>query len=914
MATPVEPEAVSQGRPQARLQIIRDGLHRATSLVQRLPELPSLFPFRLGEGQRDWALPYAFDDRIVSLGAYAAEELFDLIAQRRQGEGTPAPRHGLRRGLKPWAIRLAASAAEMDPQLDAALIETWCDKSAGALGDELFGACGRALETELLAEGNAPYGMLFALAAPALVETFKEKLKARSLKGMPYERLEKALGFALFALVELSAQRAIREVERRPSARDPRPAFERVRLCLNPLAYCSIRSRALQNPVNPWWLPDALSESGGPRRPEELLSRSIDSTLQQALQQLLPDPSTRARYATAGRQARLRYEILRVLWEYDRGTEEPWRELRQALAQEEALAELQRNSRPTLQRLTQAGASAKALTPLQQLLGSAGGDLDDLQAALVGELAFAMDRLIADHMDRLARGLRDVRAEGDVRQLIQTYEQGRLYRLSADQRPLLKVAERQVSGHLFVDLKGFTQRTVRAKEIVVADFLKREFYEPILKAAGALCVHGGEEVKLLNLVGDAAAFAGEVPTLVRLAGEIRKLCEAYQKRLASFDSSAAASDEERVRRELQGKLAALEAPVVSEVAALEATIARRQALSLDERERELTRLLHLRSAELAQAHHRVREQLAAAPPAEHAALEAEMVRLSSAQEVLAASSRVALEQLPAGPPQTRADALLELLTAREHARLVELDRRLRQLREQASREAAQRRRLQQIGSGLEAGVFISYGAAPEEIRIQDAVFGEVRVSIAEKLNEAARGTGRSGKVAEEAAEGLRAAIARTGNANLRDPFKVHVGGASSGEVASEIFNVGEAISGGALHVFLQRSGTTRFHFERVVRRAELNPELTEQLALPERFKLIVSFEHDGHVGTALLFRPAGFVLFRGFEEGDGCDVYEILGGEHRLAKLLAQHHLQRWSEEARANPKLLVTGLPAHQP
>ena len=38
-------------------------------------------------------------------------------------------------------------------------------------------------------------------------------------------------------------------------------------------------------------------------------------------------------------------------------------------------------------------------------------------------------------------------------------------------------------GHLFVDLKGFTKRTKRSGSHVMADFLKNEFYVPILAAA-----------------------------------------------------------------------------------------------------------------------------------------------------------------------------------------------------------------------------------------------------------------------------------------------------------------------------------------------------------------------------------------------------------------------------------------------
>jgi len=903
---------VSQGRPQLRLQAFREILNRPGGVAQRLPDLAPQFPFRLGEGPRDWVLPYILDDRIIALGIQAIEELFDGIADRRQSGSEPSvpPRYGLRRGIQPWGLRLAVTASELDPLLDPALVEAWCDRSAGALGEELSGAFTRALEAELLVDRAPPYGCLMALASIELAATLKERIKSRAIRGLSYERLEKALGFALFALVEVSANRAIQEIEHRPRPRDARPAIDRVRLCLNPLSYCSIRTRALQNGLNPWWLPDNLEELWLARRADELLSRPIDQLLQIGLDQVLQDAKVKARYAHAGRQARFRHELLKLLWEYDRGTDATWGELRAELSSDERLGEWQADSKALVQRLRQAGVSPKGLASIQKLFALGQTDLEDLQLAVGNQIVYGLDRQVANHVEHLAHQLRDARAEGDVRPLAQLYEQGRLYRLSADQNSILQVAERRLSGHLFVDLKGFTQRTVRAKEIVVADFLRREFYEPILRAAGALSEEG-REVKLLNLVGDAAVFSGDVPLLVKLATDIRRICKAYQRTLAGVDPGAAAGEVERDRREIQSRLTAVEEPLRLELSLIEGELTRKRSLTLEQLTAELQRMLQGRASELARAHHEVREKLATVKPAERDQLEARMLRLSEAQEALAGNARSTLERLAPQPPQQRMESILDLITGRERTRAEELNRALRQAREEVGQEVAERSQLRRTSrdSSLEAGVFVSYGAAPEEIRMEDAVFGEVKVAVAEKLNEAARGTGRSSKVAEEVAETLRSAVARTGNHQLRDPFSVYVG-ARSGESDTEIFNVGEAMSGEALQVFLQRAAGQRYHFEKLVRRADLAAEICERFAIPERFKMIVSLSSSGSLSDALLFRDVGFVLFRGFEEGEGCEVFEILSAEHHLTKLLAQHHLQRWADEAKANPKQLLTGLP----
>ena len=104
-------------------------------------------------------------------------------------------------------MRLAASASEPDPHLDPALVEAWCDRSAGSLGEELTGAFTPLPSRPSSSPIDAPpYALLMAMAAPAFVESLKGRVKSRTLRGMSYERLEKALGFGFFALIEISAQ------------------------------------------------------------------------------------------------------------------------------------------------------------------------------------------------------------------------------------------------------------------------------------------------------------------------------------------------------------------------------------------------------------------------------------------------------------------------------------------------------------------------------------------------------------------------------------------------------------------------------------------------------------------------------------------------------------------------------------
>ncbi|HSN90098.1 MAG TPA: hypothetical protein VLS93_02620, partial [Anaeromyxobacteraceae bacterium] len=125
------------------------------------------------------------------------------------------------------------------------------------------------------------------------------------------------------------------------------------------------------------------------------------------------------------------------------------------------------------------------------------------------------------------------------------WEAGRLYRMSTG-GPILRVSAEAPVGHLFADVKDFTRRTTVLGQAAMAEFLRREFYQPIVAAAKEhvggmrhLADRGG--VQLNNLLGDAITFSGGIGALVALAREIRRILADYGTRLAREASSEAAS-------------------------------------------------------------------------------------------------------------------------------------------------------------------------------------------------------------------------------------------------------------------------------------------------------------------------------------------------------------------------------------
>ncbi|HWE25907.1 MAG TPA: hypothetical protein VG496_18370, partial [Myxococcales bacterium] len=183
--------------------------------------------------------------------------------------------------------------------------------------------------------------------------------------------------------------------------------------------------------------------------------------------------------------------------------------------------------------------------------------------------ALAIDAALEKLLDQAELAVLHRSGQESVDGIETEYEHGRLYFLGIAERPLLRSrAKPPQMGHLFCDVKDFTRRTAFLKEAVVADFLSREFYTPILTAA-ARHHHGADHLRdrggiyLNNLLGDAVSFSGDVVSLVALAHDIRRALNSYAQRLDAESGSEvvarsiAAIDERAAARraELQQQLA-----------------------------------------------------------------------------------------------------------------------------------------------------------------------------------------------------------------------------------------------------------------------------------------------------------------------------------------------------------------------
>ncbi len=430
------------------------------------------------------------------------------------------------------------------------------------------------------------------------------------------------------------------------------------------------------------------------------------------------------------------------------------------------------------------------------------------------------------------------------------YETGRLYLVGSENRPILKsrVRARQV-GHLFADVKDFTRRTAFLKENVIADFLQREFYAPILAAAsgeipGDSAPKGRVGIELNNLLGDAVSFSGDIVELVRLSHDIRKALSDYAKRLEAEGSQQ---------------------DVTARVKSLEARLSQQRA-EMERRE----------AALLAQA------------------------------RALAPGQR-------------------EGLLARAKGLREELLRQTKLFEAERSRAA---------GEKLEAGSFVSFGAAPVIARFQDPVFGDIKVAIAEKINESARGTARQAAVRERVHAAWTRARRATGRP-LELPFFVHVEspgalalpaqeaarlddllarGDESGAQAlwlelarqrldgsgpGEVYNAGAALSEEALRAYLEARADELVALERTLGLSEMHPSLRDRFYFPRGKLELVGAVRPGTGALVELFVFQGRALFRGFEATAGLGIFEIVDPTNPLFRALAAQHVPQWVEQMR---------------
>lgn len=782
--------------------------------------------FHLGTSAADSHVPIALGTDVVTLAEAAISDLVALLRARYEGTATPgsaASGPGMRersyglRGFRDLSVerRIAWSLLESDSLVDASLLDSYLQRggTGGLLFTLLRNVFHKSLVVELQQGGSEPIAWVTHLALVGELKRQKDLLKAVTIKGISYEALERTVGLVLSALVGASLEEALIDLRRRGVPGSMARTENLLVAAGTPLVLITIQQSALRPSPNPWGLfrelADALDSLG-----VDPLEPGVDSgdLAQRVMSRIGKDKNVRAAVHDLGALRELKSLVNRYLADYDFGREPRHEALREAVIGQHMLSESMaqvktyeagwHGAASLAERA--GGAQLERLEELAKAFGDAArrkGPRDTdaaVRETAVAWLGWRRDRWAAERVELARTTLADRAREFSVPELKSQYDAGRVYRIAPDERPILvEVARKLEEGHLFLDLKGFTRMVAVAKEASAVEFMRREFYLPIL-AKAKVYRDLGRRLELNNLLGDAVSFSGEVVSLVSLAEDINQI-------------------------------------------------------------------------------------------------------------------------------------------------FIDYEERLRQRGVKATR--------------IEAGLFIAFGAPAETVSVDsegwgDAGFTEtlevgktraqrIKVAIAEKINESARGTSRSGAVLARVNSMLDEDAARRNGEQRELPWSVYIerllqltlpadvmdvcaraidgeaaaaaiAGRAVGEIlqralmaddgsarkmlsgASDLYNVGRALSREAVDAFVQATLTTRIAVEKAIAVSDLPPAFSRFFFPENLIRLVVSWDTGAAPGRPLVFRHCGELEFRGYEGLRSTAVYEIVDASSPIYILLARHFLPGW--------------------
>ncbi|MBN2494582.1 MAG: hypothetical protein JXR96_08335 [Deltaproteobacteria bacterium] len=982
---------------QEVIRTLRDSVPVWTGFLSRLP-------LTLGESDVDRVAPYSLDDASCEALARAVDGLADLLKRRHDPDYDREKKKALlpdeRKRVVLWPRRfcprtlpeegplrdVVRKALLETPDLDAGLLESWLSKQAGgrALYSTLTDLLAKSLRASRLHPQYSGLGLMIHLALLDSLLQAKDRIKSVKVRNMSYERLDHAVGTALHACFQRAVEEALAQEGSAPEHSPYRVDLVVIMASLGPLHFFSILPERFGEDINPYGLPAEIAELLNPiyraaleqgNDPQGILSRlmrtaSIDSPLRLNLIQHAACESLRRAildHLLASEDPAFESDRLLAAIYGQNG------ELIDLMNQHASLAliaaELEKRladprkleaSRRANRRLHKAVAQIRDDGPDWMRAGEP--DRTGLQDLLERFVLQQMDEFSLEHIRKARQRVVDRRRSNSVQVLVKEYESGRLYRIALDDKPTVRSRIAHEEAQLFVDLKGYTSRTARAKELVMAEFLKSEFYEPILEAAkryyaGASLVSREQNIQLVNLVGDAVAFSGNIVSLVSLARDIQQVFRSYHDKLLRLSPEDEQSSFERLRSQVQQKQSQIRQEMQrlrEELKEIKKEVFDRSALDDAEKVRQLQLDYRQRFDRIQDRHQELRDKQAKTKDAsERAQIAARLDALRKAHAELKRHRVRTLEALKGMKGEQLGRHLTDLLCRDQLEKTRIIEQRLRTMEDQSQSlgHALEEEYRRRMGFGLEAGLFIAYGTAAESIEIDDDIWGSQRVAISEHVNQAARGTARNVFVKQQLDEMLESERRKRGQPELEFPFRIHiaptsqfsleprihrlwsqaVSGSDRGQldrflasldtqvrdrfeqltdpdsltgtpISTDIYNLGEAISGSALDAYLQATRHSHFFFRIQVRPEELAEEIQQRYCFPDPVLSLIAGRRLREPDEVEIFRYVGQVVFRGFEISRPTSVFEILRSKSTFFQDIRTRHFEAWWEEAQQDP------------
>ena len=774
------------------------------------------------------------------------------------------------------------------PYVDSAILANW-------LGSEGYGRkfvkwvfdyFGKMMQEEARTEGEEPTAYLALLALINTVRKKKEKAKAFRIKGISYEKLDLVTGLVMFLTLRTAFAAFFKKLKQTGASSYNAQTELVLASALVPGSFLAIPASLISNTLNPYGLNNdtfqALSavlpglEDG--MSPEERLSAAAAAAAGSK-------DASEAMRNQAGIN-RFRQEAFAHLSEFDLPSPEVQsmlyelynedRLIRNFLVDQKALSHLSSALEDLKKKYAKDQARTDLIESLIRFLGGyrksmLGGLLksprkaEEDTSALVGYYACVFDSRVESYSGPMRGCLADRRTELKHNALHQEYDRGRLYRFSTDDRPALKTLAVEQEGQLFIDMKDFSRKTIKVKEIAMADFMRDHFYMPILNAASRYSSGTGVSadergIRLTNLPGDAAIFSGGVTNLVSLAKDIQQIIRGY-------------------REELLKKLP-------------------------PKREEELLDEVHKRFAARKETLRQKRISLNQALAANEPGVESRLVALGEEEHRLESTYREELENAIRG--ELEAGLYIAYGTKAENMTIesrlesagpvsVSIGGKINEASRGTFRNPLVRAKLERL---LEAekskhkNMGLRY---PFDVYI-DRVFS---IKLPPELDSAF----------EKLISARKDSNAKAMSQIMSNEFLSDLNRIISGEPFSDlrvissttdIYNKGEALSINALEAYMKEARGSKWFFNRKVSVSELHQSITEEFFLPfDPLEFWFGYDPTKGADRAEAFCRMGEVIFKGFEASTPMMIYELINPEGDFFKALSKHHFQQWLEESR---------------
>ncbi|MBI5599225.1 MAG: hypothetical protein HY890_05740 [Deltaproteobacteria bacterium] len=875
---------------------------------------PSAIRFRHGEDLLELKIPYhlgAEDEAIIGKAVYG----LGILLKRRFEEGSSDIPHdinvGTARPLKDKTFKtdtllsgtvereIAAAALHTAPFMDGAILSNWLGPDGHGRGFiQWFQAImEKTMKEEAANEKREKTSYLALLAIINSIRKKKDGLKKLRVKGLSYDKADVSTAFVLNAAVRGSLAALLARLKESGAQYYSPVGGAVLTSAVSPGAFLSIPANLLATSLNPYGIGQELYDSLLPRVPDldgVTGSEGLISALAAGVE------GEKAVVEAANLQYNLlefRRLALGYLMEFDAPgvmghkllydlycEDRLLRNLFGAPPNEAMIEKVKRAMNDVragfskdLKRVASIDGINDFLSGFEKRSSQVRdwfkksvreGEKGAVSGVFEGFLACWFDSRVEGFTRPMRMRLVDRREAYGQERLVSEYRVGRLYRFSVDSRPVLSMLAVEEEGQLFVDMKDFSRRTLKVKEIAMAEFMKENFYGPILDAAaryeseaGLLETEGG--IRLQSLPGDAAIFSGGVARLISLAFDIRRVIRQYREKLLA---RLLPEKGELLPEEITARFKEKKDEIRKKKAELEARL--KQG---DEGAGAALNSLIEKSDRLDDVY--------------RSEIEAAVVRELEAGLFISYGAKaecVAVDGGHGGGGLTVAIGGKINEAARGTARNARMRARLEILLE--------KERIRRNNPRLRYP-FDVYVGMIHAVRIPPDFDGRIEAPAARK--DMATGA--------PYAKAIATWVAR----ECYNDFKRLSEGAEFSTLRAiertvDIYNRGQAISEEALRAYMRETKGEKFFFKKTVVASALDRSIQENFFLASD-TLEFWFCHEAEKGAEFVeaFRRAGEVTFRGFESAGPTVVYEIINTDGEFFKALETHHVREWLDEAK---------------